>query len=180
MRRRRAAAFNECSRNDVITRQAFCLLGRQVGDGEREGTQAVETDDPKLIVDGGENTRHIAFLVLAGAKTKPIIERNHTARKSRAVMLAERFDRFDHQDQPKRWRCRFKASTRRLDGSGLRPIAARKRHDQSRISASIPKSARVMELDPTKISLSKDECTPSQLIDDLCLGVLTLYFATPA
>jgi hypothetical protein len=81
--------------HNVITQQAFCLLGRQVGDGEREGTQAVETDDPKLIVDGDENTR-IAFLVLTGAKTEPIIECSHTARKSRAVMLAERFDRFDH------------------------------------------------------------------------------------
>src|SRR5271166_370931 len=87
---------NECSRNDVIARQAFCLFGRQVGDGECEGTQAVETDDPALIVDGDENTRHIAFLILPGAKTEPIIERSHTARKSRAVMLAERFDRFDH------------------------------------------------------------------------------------
>ena len=80
------------------------MFGRQVGDGECEGTQAVETDDPALIVDGDENTRHIAFLVLPGAKMEPIIERTDTARKNRAVMLAERFDRFDHPDQPNRCR----------------------------------------------------------------------------
>jgi hypothetical protein len=49
-----------------------------------------------LIVDGDENARHVAFLILPGPKTEPIIERANTARKSRAVMLAERFDRFDH------------------------------------------------------------------------------------
>jgi hypothetical protein len=42
------------------------MFGWQVGDGECEGTQAVETNDPALIVDGDENTRHIAFLVLTG------------------------------------------------------------------------------------------------------------------
>jgi hypothetical protein len=42
------------------------------------------------------NTRHIAFLVLSGAKVEPIVERGHTARKCRTVMFTERFDRFDH------------------------------------------------------------------------------------
>ncbi|MGC2332049.1 MAG: hypothetical protein WA581_11385 [Candidatus Acidiferrales bacterium] len=87
---------NESSRNGIIAGQAFCMFGRQIGNGEREGTQAVETDDPVLIVDGDKDTRHIAPLVLASAKTEPIIECNHTARKRRAVMLAERFHRFDH------------------------------------------------------------------------------------
>jgi len=87
---------NESCRNEVITRQAFCMFGRKVGDGECEGTQAVETDDPALIVDGDENTCHIAFLVLPGAKMEPIIERGDAARKSRAVMLAERLYSFDH------------------------------------------------------------------------------------
>jgi hypothetical protein len=72
------------------------MFGRQVGDGECEGTQAVEPDDPASIVDGDENTRHIAFLVLTGAKMEPLIERSHPARERRAVMLAERLDRFDH------------------------------------------------------------------------------------
>ena len=72
------------------------MLGRKVGDGECEGTQTVETDNPVLIVDGDENARHVAFLVLPGAKTEPIIERGDAARKSRAVMLAERLDNFDH------------------------------------------------------------------------------------
>ncbi len=72
------------------------MFGRQVSDGECERTQTVETDDTALIVDSDENTRHIAFLVLSGAKTEPIVERTDAARKSRAVMLAERLDRFDH------------------------------------------------------------------------------------
>src|SRR4051794_11762094 len=94
-------------------------VGGKVGDGERERTQAV-ADDPELIVNGDENTRHIAFLARAGPKTEPIIERSHTARKSRPVVLADSIQSFwIIQDQPKRWRCRFKASTRRLDGSGL-------------------------------------------------------------
>jgi hypothetical protein len=87
---------NQSSRNGVITGQTFCVFGRQIGDGECEGTQAVKADDPALIIDGDENTCHIAFLVLAGAKAKPIIERSHTARKRRSVVLAERFDRADH------------------------------------------------------------------------------------
>jgi hypothetical protein len=80
----------------MLDHDIFPLFGRQVGDGEREGTQAVETDDPALIVDGDENTRHIAFLVLPGTKMEPIIERSQPARECRAVMLAERLDRFDH------------------------------------------------------------------------------------
>jgi hypothetical protein len=87
---------NESSRNNIIAWQTSCMFGWQVSDGECEGTQAVEADDRALIVDGDENPRHVAFLVLPGATTKPIIERSHTARKSRTVMLAERFDRFDH------------------------------------------------------------------------------------
>src|SRR5438045_260542 len=47
-------------------------------------------------MDRVQDTRHTAFLVLPGAQTKPIIECSHSARKRRAVMLAERFDRFDH------------------------------------------------------------------------------------
>jgi len=77
------------------------MFGRQVGDGECERTQTVETDDPALIVDSDENTRHIAFIVLPGAKAEPIIERTDAARKSRAVMLAERLDRFDHAQSAK-------------------------------------------------------------------------------
>ena len=49
-----------------------------------------------LIVDGDENARHFAFLVLTGTKMEPLIERGHPARERRAVMLAERLDRFDH------------------------------------------------------------------------------------
>jgi hypothetical protein len=56
----------------------------------------VETDDPELVIDRDENTRQIAFLVLPGAKTEPIVKRGHPARKRRPVMLAKRFDQFDH------------------------------------------------------------------------------------
>ena len=87
---------NESSWNEVVAWQMFCIFGRQVGDGECEGAQAVETDDPTLIVDGDKNTRHITILVLSSAKVEPVVERSHTARKFRAVMLTERFDRFDH------------------------------------------------------------------------------------
>jgi hypothetical protein len=87
---------DERSWDEVIARQAFRLFGRQVDDGECEGTQAMEPDDPALIVNGDENTRHVAFFVLTGTKMEPIIERRHPARERRAVMLAERFDRFDH------------------------------------------------------------------------------------
>ncbi len=87
---------NKSCRNGVIAGETFCVFGRQIGDREGEGTQAVETDDPVLIVKGDEDTRHVAFLILPSAQTEPIIERGDTARKRRAVMLAERFDRFDH------------------------------------------------------------------------------------
>src|SRR5664279_2506015 len=87
---------NEGRWNEVIAWQTFCIFGRQVGDSECEGTQAVETDDPTFIVDGDKNARHITFLVLSSAKVKPIIERGDTARKCRAVILTERYDRFDH------------------------------------------------------------------------------------
>ena len=53
------------------------MFGRHVGDGECEGTQAVEADDPGLtglIVDGDESPRHVAFLVLSDKKIEPIIE----------------------------------------------------------------------------------------------------------
>ena len=89
-------APDESSWNEVIAWQVFGILVRQVGDGKCEGTQAVETDDPTLIVDGDKNTRHITFLVLSSAKMEPVVERSHTARKCGAVMLTERFDRFDH------------------------------------------------------------------------------------
>ena len=87
---------NESSWNEVVAWQMFCPFGRQVGDGECEGTQAVETDDPTLIVDGDKDPRYITFLVLSSAKVKPIVKLNHTARKCPAVTLTERFDRFDH------------------------------------------------------------------------------------
>src|SRR6202035_5994494 len=57
---------------------------------------AVESDDASLVIDGDENTRHITFLVLSRAKAEPIVQRSHAARKRRAVMLAERFDRLGH------------------------------------------------------------------------------------
>jgi hypothetical protein len=41
-----------------------------------------------LIVDGDKNTRHITFLVLSSTSMEPIIERSHTARKSRTITLA--------------------------------------------------------------------------------------------
>ena len=72
------------------------MFGRKVGNRECEGIQTVETDNSALIFDGDENTCHIAFLVLPGAKMEPIIERGNAARKSRAVLLAERLDSFDH------------------------------------------------------------------------------------
>ena len=56
------------------------MFERCVSDGECEGTQAVESDDPASIVDDDENTRHIAFLVLTGTKMEPLIERSHPAR----------------------------------------------------------------------------------------------------
>ncbi len=87
---------NESSRNEVIARQTFGMFGREVGEGERKRTQTVETDNPALVVDGDINTRHITFFVLPGTKTEPIIERVDAAPESRAVMLAERFDRSDH------------------------------------------------------------------------------------
>ena len=59
------------------------MFGWQVGDGECEGTQAIEPDDPALIVDGDENTRHIAFFVLTGTRMEPIIERSHPAWRGR-------------------------------------------------------------------------------------------------
>src|SRR5674476_880571 len=48
---------NEGRWNEVIAWQTFCIFGRQVGDSECEGTQAVETDDPTFIVDGDKNAR---------------------------------------------------------------------------------------------------------------------------
>src|SRR5664280_962653 len=68
---------NESRWNEVIAWQTFCIFGRQVGDSDK-------------------NARHITFLVLSSAKVKPIIERGDTARKCRAVILTERYDRFDH------------------------------------------------------------------------------------
>ncbi len=64
---------NECGGDNVIARQTFYMFAWQVGDGEPKGTQAVEADDAELIIGGDENTRYIAFLVLAGAKPEPII-----------------------------------------------------------------------------------------------------------
>ena len=87
---------NKGSRNSIVTRQSFRMFGRQVVNGKRKGTQAIETDNPTLIVDSNEDTRDVALFVLPGAKTKPIIERSHAARKRRTVMFAERLDCFDH------------------------------------------------------------------------------------
>jgi len=79
------------------------LFGRQIGDGGCEGTQAVETDDPVLIVKGDEDTRHVALLILPSAKTEPIIERGDTAGKGRAVMgLPSGSIALIMRDQPKR------------------------------------------------------------------------------
>ena len=39
----------------------FCIFGRQVGDGESEGTQAVETDDPTLLIDGDKTRATLRF-----------------------------------------------------------------------------------------------------------------------
>lgn len=64
--------------------------------GECEGTQAIETDDSTLIVNGDKTAYQITFLVLSSAKVEPIIERGDTARECRAVMLTERDNRFDH------------------------------------------------------------------------------------
>jgi hypothetical protein len=52
---------NESRWNDVIAWQTFCIYGRQVGDGECEGTQAVETDDPTFIVDGDKTRATLRF-----------------------------------------------------------------------------------------------------------------------
>ena len=64
---------NESGWNKVIARQTFDIFARQVGDGECERTQAVETDNPTLIVDGHKNTRHVTFLVLSSTSMEPII-----------------------------------------------------------------------------------------------------------
>ncbi len=79
---------NKSGWNKVVPRQTFGVFARQVGDGKRERTQAVETDNPTLIVDGDKNTRHITFFVLSSTSMEPIIERSHTARKFRTIMLA--------------------------------------------------------------------------------------------
>ena len=79
---------NERGWNKVVARQTFGIFARQVGDGECERTQAVETENPTLIVDGDKNTRHITFLVLSSTSMEPIIECSHTARKFRTIMLA--------------------------------------------------------------------------------------------
>jgi hypothetical protein len=79
---------NESGWNKVVAWQTFGKFARQVGHGECERTQAVETDNPTLIVDGDKNTRHITFLVLSSTSMEPIIERSHTARKSRTIKLA--------------------------------------------------------------------------------------------
>src|ERR1019366_9142157 len=87
---------NESGWNKVVAGQPFGIFARQVADGECERTQTVETDNPTLIVDGDKNTRHITFLVLSSTNMEPIVERSHTARKCRTVMLTKRFYRFDH------------------------------------------------------------------------------------
>ncbi len=95
---------DQSSRDRVVARQAFCMFWRQIGDGEREGTQAVESNDPALIVHGDKNTGHIALLVLPITKVEPTVERDHTTRERRAVMLAERSIALIMHDQPKRRR----------------------------------------------------------------------------
>ena len=79
---------DESGWNKVVAREAFSIFARQVGDRECERTQAVESDNPTLIVDGDKNTRDITLLVLSGTSMEPIIERSHTARKFRTIMLA--------------------------------------------------------------------------------------------
>lgn len=65
---------NESSRNGIIIGQAFGVIGWQIDNGECEETQAVETDDPALIVDSDEDTHHITRLVLTCAKMEPIVK----------------------------------------------------------------------------------------------------------
>lgn len=52
---------NESNWNDVIAWQASCIFERAVNDGDREGTQAAETDDPLWI--GVQDTLQIASLI---------------------------------------------------------------------------------------------------------------------
>ena len=117
---------NESSWNELVAWQMFCMFGRQVGNGECEGTQAVETDDPTLIVDGDKNTRHITILVLSSAKVEPVVERSHPARKFRAVMLTERFDRFDHPRSAEEMAVTLQGLDKTRGRSGVWRIAARK------------------------------------------------------
>ena len=69
--------------NSVVAREAFRMFRRQVGDGQRERTETVETNDTQLIVDGHEDTRHVAFLVLGlrADGTNRIQSRNATGER---------------------------------------------------------------------------------------------------
>jgi hypothetical protein len=82
--------------NKVVPRRTFGLLGRQIGDGKRECAETIKACDVQSVVDRNENASHIALFVLAGAKTKPIIQRGDTARERTPFMLTERFDGCDH------------------------------------------------------------------------------------
>src|SRR5712691_2257968 len=48
------------------------------------------------IIDRNENTRHIAPLVLAGAKAEPIVEYSKATIETASVVFAKRLDRRDH------------------------------------------------------------------------------------
>jgi len=73
------------------------VLGRKIGDRQRECAETVEANHAESIVDGDENPRHTSFLVLPGAKMDPVIQRRDATRKRTPFVLAERLDGFDHE-----------------------------------------------------------------------------------
>jgi hypothetical protein len=83
-------------RNKIVPREAFGMLRQQIDDCERECAETIKPDYTKSVVDRNENASHIALLVLASAKMKPIIQRRDTAGERTPFVLPERFDGCDH------------------------------------------------------------------------------------
>ena len=65
---------------------------RDFGDGQREGAQAVEPNEPQRRVDRDEDPRDVALLVLPGSALEPVVEIGFPATELSPVVPAERLD----------------------------------------------------------------------------------------
>ena len=84
-------------RNQVVSKQTFGMLGREIDDGESKCAETVETNHTQSIVDRNENASNVALLILARSKMEPIIQRRRTAGERTPFVLAEGLDGSDHK-----------------------------------------------------------------------------------